>query len=171
MTPMRTSFAFFLTIGIGLSACTSSAMKTSCRVEIDGEEMLIGIVNRDALFSEFPIFREHYDEYILDSVRVDSIRSCTRSIHIDVVLGTWCGDSKRNLPQFLRVLDAAANRRLSWTLICVDRTKKDRRGVASKYDVTRVPTFVFIEKNHEIGRIVESPMGTMEEDVCAILKP
>lgn len=168
---MRSIQLFFLTVALGWCACAPSAMKTSHRVEINGEEMLIGAVNREELFSEFPIFREHYDEHTLDTLRVDSIRSFTRTIHVDVVLGTWCGDSKRHLPSFLKVVEAAANERLSWALICVDRTKRDRHGVAAKYRITRVPTFIFIEENHEIGRIVESPMGTMEEDMCAILKP
>jgi hypothetical protein len=167
---MKLSFIFLLTIGLGVYACATSAV-TSHRVKINDEEMLIGIVSRDELFTEFPIFRERYDEYTADSARVDSLRSLTRPIHIDVVLGTWCGDSKRNLAHFLKVLDAASNQHLTWTLICVDRTKRDREAVAAKYRITRVPTFVFIEKDHEIGRIVESPMGTMEEDLCAILKP
>ena len=35
------------------------------------------------------------------------IRQANSGVRVLVFLGTWCGDSKREVPRFLRIVDAA----------------------------------------------------------------
>jgi hypothetical protein len=42
-------------------------------------------------------------------------------------------------------------------------------GDVDSLDIELVPTFIFYRKGMEIGRIVETPLQTMEEDIYRIL--
>jgi hypothetical protein len=54
-------------------------------------------------------------------------------------------------------------------LLAVDRSKRDPEGLTAKWNVTRVPTFIFIRGGREIGRVVERPTATLEQDIAQIL--
>jgi hypothetical protein len=58
-------------------------------------------------------------------------------------------------------------------MVGVDRTKKDADGLAEKWGVTRVPTFVFLRDGQEVGRVVErTPAGvTLEGEIARLLAP
>ena len=86
-------------------------------------------------------------------------------------MATWCPDSKRELPRYFAVMDAAGVADSMLTMAGVDRTKKDTEGLTEKWGITRVPTFVFFRKGQEIGRFVERvPAGsTLEAEIAKIL--
>ena len=86
-----------------------------------------------------------------------------------VLLGTWCGDSRREVPRFLRIADMAGIPADRITLVGVDRAKKSGDGMSDRYPVEKVPTFIFLKGGVEIGRIVETPAGTLEGDMLTIL--
>lgn len=56
-------------------------------------------------------------------------------------------------------------------MVGVDSTKKDTEGLTDKWNITRVPTFVFLHDGREIGRFVErTPAGsTFEAEIAKIL--
>lgn len=84
-----------------------------------------------------------------------------------VYLGTWCGDSRREVTRLWRALDAAP---APFTLryVGVDR---DKQVPASEGDVDlqRVPTFVVRREGREIGRIVEHAPRGIEIELTEIL--
>ncbi|MFY0532158.1 TlpA family protein disulfide reductase [Nannocystis pusilla] len=73
-----------------------------------------------------------------------------------VIFGTWCGDSRREVPRLWRALDAAGPD-LPFTLkyVGVDRQKTapgfDKEGLDLRY----VPTVIVVRDGREVGRIVE----------------
>ena len=84
-------------------------------------------------------------------------------------MATWCGDSKREVPRFYKILDALNFSEKKMQVISVDRNKKAEGFDLTSMNITRVPTFIFYKENKEIGRITERPTKSLEEDMFAIL--
>jgi len=92
---------------------------------------------------------------------------------IKAVFGSWCGDSKRELPRFTKLLNATAFPSENLQLIGVNdslQVYKQAPGHEEKdLEVYRVPTFIVYEKGQEIGRIVEYASLSLEQDLLTIL--
>ena len=69
--------------------------------------MLLGICDRaafaDTRFSWW--FNSEFDNYSVDSVTLKDVPDKLKDLKITIVLGTWCGDSKREVPRFFKILD------------------------------------------------------------------
>ncbi len=81
-----------------------------------------------------------------------------------VYLGTWCEDSQKHVPSFIQIA-----RKLKWnfTLVGVNREKEcpfDKKE-CKNWDIEFVPTIIVFKENLEIGRIIESPQKSIEEDL------
>lgn len=100
---------------------------------------------------------------------VDMIRSLNTKVEVLVFFGGWCSDSKREVPRFLKLADLAGIPQDRIRLYALDRTKKSDDGMTDRWHIERVPTFIFLAQDAEIGRITESPQTSMEADVLTIL--
>lgn len=116
-------------------------------------------------------FTEDFLAYMPQPEYANAIPAHMGDVEILCVLGTWCSDSKREVPRLIRILQAKNIAPEKLTLIGVDRSKRDPDGVAQRYKVDRVPTFVFLRDGKEIGRIVEAPMASLEKDMLGIIDP
>ncbi|MFA5803211.1 MAG: thioredoxin family protein [Melioribacteraceae bacterium] len=139
--------------------------------EKSGKPMLIGLCDRtafaDSNFSWW--FNSEYDNYTPDSAEVLKLSKVINDVKITIVMGTWCSDSRREVPRFLRILDKTNYNFQNLTLICVDRKKTTPGGLVEKLDIKLVPTFICIKDDKEIGRIVETPKETLEKDLALIV--
>jgi thiol-disulfide isomerase/thioredoxin len=133
---------------------------------------LLGHVTRAQLkaYAPWALFWE--EVYRPDPAAVLSIKQNAKDLYILLVMGTWCPDSKRELPRYFATMDAAGIDDSRLTMIGVDRTKKDTEGLTDKWDITRVPTFVFLRNGREVGRFVErTPTdSTFEAEMAKILR-
>jgi len=89
-------------------------------------------------------------------------------LKLTIVLGTWCGDSKEQLPRFYKILSKLTTPFHNIELICVDREKKGGNLDLTSLKIEKVPTFIFYRNNIEIGRIIETPLKTIENDMMRI---
>ena len=93
---------------------------------------------------------------------------------VTLFMGTWCKDSRREVPRFYKLLDELKFDRRKIKLVTVDRTFQNYKQSPGREEVGqnihRVPTFIFHKNAEEIGRIVESPKESLEKDMLAILK-
>ncbi len=119
--------------------------------------------------ADYPRFKENYDSTNVNPDFVEMIKAVHADVEIVVVLGTWCGDSKRQVPRFLKIVDLAAFPSSRIRYFGLDRSKKSSDGVTDQYNIDRVPTFIFLHNGAEIGRIVEAPKTTIEEEMFVIL--
>lgn len=136
-----------------------------------GKPMLIGPCTREA-FSDTSFsgwFNSTYDEYEPDSVTVKEIAYDFDSVKTIIVMGTWCSDSREQVPDFFKVMDEAGYPADYVDIICVNREKTDPSDDVDSLNIELVPTFIFYRQGKEIGRIVETPLQTMEEDIYEIL--
>ena len=133
---------------------------------------LLGHVTRAQLraYEPWALFWEQV--YVPNAAAVASIKKDAADVSILLVMGTWCPDSKRELPRYFATMDAAGLGDAKLTMIGVDRTKKDTEGLTDKWDITRVPTFVFLRNGKEVGRFVEhTPTdSTFEAEMAKILR-
>ncbi|MHC1706945.1 MAG: thioredoxin family protein [Bacteroidales bacterium] len=129
--------------------------------------MLVGKCTRKALekdpFKEW--FEKEYNSYQVDSKTLDGLKNQWKDIHIVLVMGTWCGDSRREVPRFYKILDYVKFKRKRLTVICVDRDKKACGIDVAQYNVQYVPTIIVYRGKAEMGRIIENPSETLEKDL------
>lgn len=157
-----------------LFAMHSTAQSLNKKTQDTTKHKLIMIdqCTRDSLIS-FPEFKTMYDSqypsYTPDSTAVSQLKTLAKDVKVTIVLGTWCGDSKLQVPHFFKVMDQVGITDKDVTLICVDGHKKAQNGSIDNLKIERVPTFIFTKKGKELGRIIESPKNTLEQDFLAIL--
>jgi hypothetical protein len=144
--------------------------KTYLDPDLD-KEILIDYVNRSGLKTgEFgEIYRTYYAVYKPDREVISKIRQHKSGLGVTIVLATWCSDSQEQVPKFLKVWDKVRFLGSGLTMICVDRQKKGQSVDVSSYDIQRVPTFIFTRDGKEIGRIIETPVRTLEKDMLLIV--
>jgi thiol-disulfide isomerase/thioredoxin len=129
-----------------------------------------GWIDRATLMApEHHQFQERYDTVEVEQQFVPMIRSVADGVSTIVFLGTWCPDSRREVPHFLKVADEAGIPSESIRLYALDRGKRSDDGLTDQYHIQRVPTFIFLKGGKEIGRITEVPRTTMEQDMLIIL--
>jgi hypothetical protein len=55
------------------------------------------------------------------------------------------------------------------TFIGVDNAKNSSVGEYNSLKIERVPTFILYKNNIEVGRIIENPVTSLEQDMVKIL--
>lgn len=157
-------------IAASLLLVSCSTSKDAGTTTQTSEKMELGWLHRsDFVTPEYPLFGENYDTTHIEPQFVDMIHRLQDGVEVVVVFGTWCGDSKRNVPRFLKLADLASIPPERIRFYGVDRSKKSSDGVTERYHIERVPTFIFLKNGNEVGRIIESPKHSMEDDILAIL--
>jgi hypothetical protein len=135
------------------------------------QEILIGYCTREGLISSnFSIsFDDEHDKYNPDMKVIQEILPKIKDLSITIILGTWCSDSKEQVPRFFKIIDSFEQTGPPITIICVDKDKKGGTVSLDGMNLEKVPTFIFYRDKKETGRIIETPSGTLEQDMLAIL--
>jgi thiol-disulfide isomerase/thioredoxin len=115
-------------------------------------------------------FYKGYDEYQVSPEALKSLQGIDKEgLSIKIVMGTWCPDSRREVPRFMKVLDAWEFPSAKLTFIGVDNGKLSPIGEYEQLEIHRVPTFIIYKNNVEAGRIIENPVTSLEQDMVKIL--
>jgi thiol-disulfide isomerase/thioredoxin len=115
-------------------------------------------------------FYKGYDNYLPDSEVINNLNAIDREgLTIKIVMGTWCSDSRREVPRFMKVIDTWKFPYDLVTFIGVDNGKNSPIGGYESLDIQRVPTFIIYKNNSERGRIIENPVTSLEQDMVNIL--
>lgn len=111
-----------------------------------------------------------FDDYQLKTDAINKLLEINKEdLTIKVVMGTWCPDSRREVPRFMRVLGTWQFPVGRVTFIGVDNEKQSPVGEYVNLDIKRVPTFIIYKNNLEAGRIIENPVSSLEQDMVDIL--
>jgi thiol-disulfide isomerase/thioredoxin len=156
---------------IGFLSCTSGSSYQIVQ-ESPTTKIVIGKFTTSLLKTDpsFSWYTERYDVYKPDSASTAFLDSAAHSIHFIVFMGTWCGDSKREVPRFFKTIDAANIPRENITMYGVDRLEKDKNHLRAAYNIEKVPTFILFRNDKEIGRIVEEAPAGIERDMVTLIK-
>ena len=121
------------------------------------------------LGSNYPEFREVYHRAEIGPEFIGLISQVSEGAEFLVFLGTWCGDSRREVPRFLRIVQEAGIDEDHVQLYNLDHSKTSPDGLTERWAIERVPTFIVLRNGSEVGRIVERPRSTLEGDLLSIL--
>ncbi|WP_223032571.1 thioredoxin domain-containing protein [Hanstruepera marina] len=140
-----------------------------------GNPKLLGKIDKSDLqqapFNEW--FEPNYNDYLVNKKVVSKLKDSLHQYYIKVFLGSWCGDSKKEVPRFYHILDMAKFPKNQLEVIAVDRTPEAYKQAPNHEEqglnIHRVPTFIFYKNGQEVNRIVEHPMETLERDILNIV--
>jgi thiol-disulfide isomerase/thioredoxin len=126
--------------------------------------------NREKILED-PEWENIYSEYKIEDAYIETLESrIGEKLSIEVYLAFWCGDSKENVPIFLKIIDQIDPNRIIINYYSVDRKpNRDVKYFVEDLKVERVPTFIFYRDGQEIGRIIEQPKLSMIEDFLEII--
>jgi hypothetical protein len=145
-------------------ACVLGFASLVCLAEVPVNE----ITRQKVLAAEE--WQGKYDAYTPDPAGLETLKSkLGENLRIDVYLGLWCADSRNNVPPFIKILDTVGG------VVPVKFFNVQRKPVktikyfSDRYQIEKVPTFIFYRGDKEIGRIIENPTVGLVEDSIAIL--
>jgi hypothetical protein len=145
-------------------------------VNYDGETILVGDMDWEGLTSA-PYgtwFINGYKEYVVDSVALQPLVGNMSGVHISVFVGTWCDDSKYQLPQFYKILDFLKYDLGELRVVGLERLEDTQlvgpNQQAPTNDIGFVPTYIFYQEDVEQGRITEFPQQSLEKDMAKIVQ-
>jgi len=167
---MKTKKYFFLLLlFIHLLACNDKQTYNQIIDQKSGQEILVGRVDKN-VFLQQPYskwFNSQYEQYS-PNLKIFNNKKLP-DFDLTIVLGTWCRDSRLEVPRMFKILDSLKIKQNKITIYCVDRNKKALHYNIENLNIKRVPTFIFYIDGQEIGRIVEHPIKSLEEDMYEIL--
>lgn len=156
-------------------SCQSNKTVVNREVETttDGK-MLLGTQTLSQ-FNKAPYetwYDQEHKSYAFDAKAMDILKKKKlSSYNITIFLGTWCPDSHREFPRFIKILEELKYPTKKLNIIAVNRKKEAPNGEEGLYNIQRVPTFIISKYGKEVGRIIESPKsGWLEKDLVEILQ-
>ena len=164
-----------------LAACTPKmAGKPAQIVNIEatdkkGNLILLGKCTRERLArAPFDVwYTKNFEAYTVDSTTANQIKPLLKNKQFLLFMGTWCGDSRREVPRLYKILDYCNVKSSQIQLITLnnsDTAYKQSPGHEERgLNIRRVPTLLIFENQREVGRVVESPVTSLEKDILAIV--
>ena len=152
-------------------SCNNSKNKKSSEPELNEYTDIIGIFERKELNNNphAEWFNQNYSDYNLDQEILDKLKPLFKDIQITVFMGTWCSDSRKEIPVFYKLIDKLKISEKSIELIGMSLEKTTPDSLELNQNLINVPTFIFKKDGKEINRIVEFPLETIEKDILKIL--
>ena len=136
------------------------------------KSILVGITSKkayqDSSFAWW--FNSEYTNYNVDTKLISDYKNNFEDKIIKTILGTWCSDSRQEVPRFVKILDFIGFPEDKHMFLNVDREKKGLVDEIEKLNIEFVPTFIIYENGEEIDRIVETPKESLEADLIKIIK-
>jgi hypothetical protein len=136
------------------------------------DEPAAGHITRDVVqaLPKWAAMKDH-DDTKPDEAGARALKDVPAGATVRVFLGTWCGDSRREVTRLWRALDVAGGA-VPFTLeyIAVDHAKTAPEGLTDGIGLRYVPTIVVMRGGKEVGRIIESSPGGIENDLRALLE-
>lgn len=140
------------------------------------DPVLYGVVAKNILntapYSKW--FVANYDAYQPDASVMQSLKKTdTKGISVEIFLGTWCGDSRREVPRFMKLLEGFSFPEKNVKIITMGGQdslyKQSPQHEEEGKGIFRVPVFIIYKNGVEINRINEFPVLSLEKDLLAIL--
>ena len=154
------------------TSCATSAPSPAAPAQPEAKPVIVGETAR-ADIEAAPEWAAAEAESQPDPAASTALATVPPGAEVTIFLGTWCGDSRREVPRFWKALDIAGSRGADVPFaihyIGVDRQKKEPSAPVTNNDSRFVPTFIVSREGREVGRIVEESPHGIEKDLLALL--
>lgn len=171
---MKTMLLLFMSFIL----CTViNSQSTNQEISLEnGQKFLVGEITKKGL--SLPAYESWYTSnfknYTPNEPIISKIKEELKGYQVLAFLGTWCGDSKREVPRLLRILETADFPEAQLKIVALDKRKgkykQSPTGEEWGLQILRVPTFILYKNGREVNRIIESPNTTLEEDLQKIIE-
>lgn len=161
-----------MTLGSGAcsqGAATQQAAPRTAPAE-PARPPLTGPVSRSAVEESFPAWTASVQRSFPNEEIARKLTEVPTGARVVVYLGTWCSDSRREVARMWKAFDIAGGT-LPFEIeyVAVDRSLHASEGVSTEAELEYVPTFIVQRNGFEVGRIVETAPGGIEQDLHALL--
>lgn len=165
---LKLGFLFVLFI---FYSCGSGPGHTAVQVPDGNTVILVGTTDLTAMrvapFSDW--FDPGYAGFTPDPANIKTLKPLLEDVEILVFLGTWCEDSHREIPKFVKILEATKYPLEEIEVIAMTRDKTTPQEYEAGLDITNIPTMIFFKDGVELGRIVEFAVEDLESDMIKVL--
>ena len=138
-------------------------------ISVYGKLELLGPLSKEEILENFPDWQVEVASYVPDQEVIEKLQSIPSEIKIEIFLGTWCSDTKRNVSAYFKIMDMVDNPLIMTSYIGIPREDDSRKPFIEGKNIIKVPTFIIIIDNQEKGRIIENPTKSVEEDILDII--
>ena len=143
--------------------------------DVNGQPMLLGKHPKEDLmqkpYKEW--FEKNYTDYVTDTITAHQIAPLLKNKKFELFMGTWCGDSRREIPRMIKLLEYCGVPPSNINIIMVDDHDSTYKQSPSHEErgknIFRVPDLIVYEDRKEVNRIVEYPVVSLEKDLLAIV--
>lgn len=150
------------------SACASASGREAEPAEKESP-VLIGATSREAVEAFSPDWVEAEVTSQPEDAGTRALASVEPGAEVEIFLGTWCGDSRREVPRLWKALDQLGSTPFRLRYVAVDRGKKEPAGSIAESGVLYLPTLIVKRNGQEVGRIVETSPHGVESDLADLL--
>ena len=138
---------------------------------VSAHQSKAGPMTLEELWETAPTWRAIADVYEPDGAIVERLRAIDAPVTLQVVLATWCGDSRQHVPRLLKSIARANNPNIQVELTGIGPEFVTPMAVVAGENITNVPTVIVRRNDRELGRYVETPASaTIEDDVADIVR-
>jgi thiol-disulfide isomerase/thioredoxin len=161
--------ASILSISCATSTTVSSPTRAAAPAQPEQKPVIVGEASREQIEAD-PAWAVAEAESQPDPEACKALASVPPGAEVTIFLGTWCGDSRREVPRFWKALEIAGlDVPFAVHYIGVDRQKEEPSAPVTNNDIRYVPTFIVTREGREVGRIVEESPHGIEKDLLALL--
>ncbi len=165
---------FFTSCGNSNEPAKTAPLESTPALVEDSElqqEVLLGEFTKEDLQKPpfLTWFKSEYDAFKPSAKPMETIKAELSDYEIMVFMGTWCGDSTREVPKLLKILEESGYDLSHLTMVGVDRNRTTPEKLEAGWDLDRVPSIIFMKDGKEINRFVEYPRETIEKDIARIV--
>jgi hypothetical protein len=130
---------------------------------------LLGPLSKEEILENFPDWQVEVASYVPNMEVIEKLQAIPSEIKIEIFLGTWCSDTKRNVSAYFKIMDMVDNPLIMTTYIGIPEEDDPRKPFIEGKNIVKVPTFIVYIDNQEKGRIIEDPVKSVEEDLLDII--
>lgn len=138
-------------------------------ISVYGKLELLGPLSKEEILENFPDWQVEVASYVPDPEVIEKLQSIPSEIKIEIFLGTWCPDTKRNVSAYFKIMDMVDNPFIMTSYIGIPSDNDSRKPFIEGKNIMKVPTFIILINDEEKGRIIENPTKSVEEDVLDII--
>jgi len=122
-------------------------------------------------------WKKEAEDYQPDRTAIKKLRGARGHYRILSVLGSWCSDSRREVPRLVKVLNQVGGDHFTHEMYGVDHTlvvtaPDFPEGLLENKKAERVPTIIVLDGDgQELGRVVETAPMPLEQLLVELVAP
>src|SRR5699024_9401715 len=99
---------------------------------------------------------------------IKTIKEHINDYDIIAFMGTWCPDSKREVPKLYKILEEVDYDLGKVKMYTLNHMKKSDEGIEKDWNITNIPTIIFLKDGKEVNRFVEHARQSLAQDIAKI---